>query len=110
MNYNKQSVEFFGNLVCAGFYDIFVEHKQPQVVFQMEVNGATKQIRVVMIDNWQHVLTKEDIADKIADIQSRKTDVGFSYTSDGLRIIIVPEEMSIMQPGAPGVPFGTGRG
>lgn len=122
MKFGKDIVEFFGNFICSSFLDIFLENKLPQVVLELSADvlgreaydsmkgvGRIKQrMRIVVLDNSQVVMSKEDISRRIADLQSRKTDVGFSYTSDGLRIIVVPESITYLT-GA-GAPFGAGQG
>jgi len=114
MKFSSKIVDFFGNLICNGFLGVFLENKQPQVVFEMSMSDLGKegrikqQLRIVMLDNTQNILSKESIAEKIKALQSKKTDVGFSYTADGLRIIVVPEDMTHYM--SPGAPFGTPRG
>lgn len=129
MKFSSKIVDFLGNLVCSCFMDIFCESKMPFIVFEMsmdmmglqgkvpgghapteEVRKIKQRVRLVLLDERQNVLTKEEIAKKINDLQTKKTDVGFSYTSNGLRIVVMPEEMTLLMPGTPGVPFGTGAG
>ena len=129
MKFKQSTIEFFGNIVCSCFVDIFTQNKMPQIIFQMSIDDTglkgvppgmkeptqekrriKQQVRFVMLDNSQTVLTKEEINGKIRALQTKQTDVGFSYTSEGLRIIVVPENMTHLMPSTPGVPFGTPQG
>lgn len=106
--FNKDAVEWFGQFICRAFLDVFLENKQPQIVLQIDIKEAKQQIRIVVLDNTKHVLSKEQISEKISALKQKQTDVGFSYTAEGLRVIIVPEEMTLLSGGI--APFGTGAG
>ena len=108
MKWNKQLVEWAGQLFCASIADILLEKKMPQVVF---TTGDTKvpQVRWVMMDNEKVQMTQEEIKARMRNMKACPgKDVGFSYVHDGYRIVVLMEDMSIFP--VVGAPLGTPRG
>lgn len=108
MKYNPKMVESMGNLVCASIADVLIERKMPQVLLGMS-EGAVKQVRMVLLDNRQIKMEKNEIQNRVAALKATPgKDIGFSYTDGHVRVIVVPEEMSIFP--VLGAPLGTPRG
>jgi len=108
MKFNEKLVEWAGQLFCSGIMDIVSEKKMPQVVFKLD-QGSVKQIRWVMLDNRKVEMSKEEIQNRMSALKAAPgKDVGFSYTKDGIRVIVVPEDMSIFP--VVGAPLGTPMG
>lgn len=108
MKFNPELVQYLGSISCACIADIIVENRMPQILFSTGVNSV-KQIRMVLLDNEPETLTKEQIVKKIEALKAAPgKDNGFSYTQDNIRVIIVPEEMSIHP--VLGAPLGTPQG
>ena len=107
MKFNKELIDYLGNVACACIADIVVENKMPQIVLSTGIEP--KQIRMVMLNNDSKQMSKEEIVERLKALKAIPgKDVGFSYTQDGVRVICVPEEMSIHP--VMGAPLGTPRG
>lgn len=105
--FNQEFIQWAGRLFAAAIMDVIVEKKLPQL--QLSTGKGTPNVRFIMLDDTPVTMTKEEIQQKISQLKAVPgKDVGFSYVSEGLRIIVVPEAMS-MQP-VIGTPLGTPQG
>lgn len=111
MKFDKEAVEYYGQLFMAAMLDVLTENKMPQLVLQASgiADRPSQFLRFVMLDNTPQTLTPEQIKEKIAKLKNTPgSDVGFSYVAEGVRVIIVPESMTTGL--HPLVPVGTPQG
>lgn len=108
MKYNPKLVEDMGTFIAAGIADIVALNKMPQLMLKLD-GGWVDKVRIVMLNNLPIQMNKEEIAKRIYELKAAPgKDIGFSYTANGVRVIIVPEEMTITP--VLGAPLGTPSG
>jgi hypothetical protein len=92
MSSHEKQAEMFIHLLEAAIKDAAYHSRVSRLNITVGGEGFTKPVRVVILPETPVVLAKEDIEKQIRLLHLTQ---GFHYTSDGLRVIITPEEMEI---------------